>query len=239
MARATMTVERSYSRTRSTAHEKSTKTNQKRRISIDAGTVDLLNAYHEQCRRQCEALGVTLARDAFVFSGNPDFSTPLLPDTATQRYRRLAKRLDLRSTRLHALRHYSATELLIAGVDLRTVAGRLGHGSGGATTLRFYAAWVDESDRRAADAIANAMPRPQPGRREPRSPYEKLAAGLRAAIESGQLPATEPLPTVIELAAEHKVSAGTVNRAVSLLKAQGLVDVRRGRRAIVTPTKSE
>ncbi len=28
--------------------------------------------------------------------------------------------------------HYSATELLTAGVDLRTVAGRLGHGGGGA-----------------------------------------------------------------------------------------------------------
>jgi integrase len=234
LARATMTVERSYSRTRSRAREKSTKTNQKRRISLDAGTVDLLNAYHEHSRQQCEVLNVALARDAFVFSGSPDFSTPLLPATATQRYRRLARRLGLRSTRLHALRHYSATELLIAGVDLRTVAGRLGHGSGGATTLRFYAAWVDESDRRAADAIAKTMPRPGPGRREPRNPYEKLAAGLRAAIESGQLPAGEPLPTVLELAAEHEVSAGTINRAVAVLKAEGLIDVRRGKRAIVT-----
>jgi integrase len=42
---------------------------------------------------------------------------------------------------LHALRHYSATELLAAGVDLRTVAGRLGHAGGGTTTLRVYAAW--------------------------------------------------------------------------------------------------
>jgi integrase len=235
LARATMTIERSYSRTRSRAREKSTKTNQKRRISLDAGTVDLLNAYHEQCRRQCDALNQTLARDAFVFSGSPDFSTPLLPDTATQRYRRLATRLGLRSTRLHALRHYSATELLIAGVDLRTVAGRLGHGSGGATTLRFYAAWVDESDRRAADAIAIAMPRPDPGRRELlRNPYEILAAELRAAIQSGQLPFGAPLPTVAELAAEHEVSPGTVNRAVALLKTEGLIDVQRGKRAIVS-----
>jgi hypothetical protein len=33
--------------------------------------------------------------------------------------------------------------LLTAGVDLRTVAGRLGHGDG-TTTLRHYAAWVSE-----------------------------------------------------------------------------------------------
>ncbi len=42
---------------------------------------------------------------------------------------------------------------LSAGVDLRTVAGRLGHGGGGATTLRVYAAWVSESDRRAAEIL--------------------------------------------------------------------------------------
>jgi hypothetical protein len=38
----------------------------------------------------------------------------------------------------------------------------LGHGSGGATTLRFYAAWVAEADHRAADAIGNLMPRRPP-----------------------------------------------------------------------------
>jgi Phage integrase family len=63
---------------------------------------------------------------------------------------RLARKLGLRSTRLHALRHYSATELIAAGADIRTVAGRLGHGSGGATTLKIYAAWVDEAGQRAA-----------------------------------------------------------------------------------------
>jgi integrase len=61
---------------------------------------------------------------------------------------------------LHALRHYSATELLTAGVDVRTVAGRLGHGGGGATTLRVYAAFVDEADRRAAEILGSRMKRP-------------------------------------------------------------------------------
>ena len=65
-------------------------------------------------------------------------------------------------THLHALRHYSATELISAGVDIRTVAGRLGHGGGGATTLRVYAAWVSESDKRAADILAGRM-RPPAG----------------------------------------------------------------------------
>ncbi|HEV7789488.1 MAG TPA: hypothetical protein VGP05_10800, partial [Pseudonocardia sp.] len=37
---------------------------------------------------------------------------------------------------LKNLRHFNATQLLAAGVDLRTTAGRLGHSDGGATTLR-------------------------------------------------------------------------------------------------------
>jgi hypothetical protein len=35
-------------------------------------------------------------------------------------------------THVHALRHYSATELIAADVDVRTVAGHLRHGGGGA-----------------------------------------------------------------------------------------------------------
>ena len=76
----------------------------------------------------------------------------------TRRYKRLANKLGLDS-HLHALRHYSATELLTAGVDLRTVAGRLGHGGGGATTLRVYAAWVAASDRKAAEILGSQMPK--------------------------------------------------------------------------------
>jgi integrase len=51
---------------------------------------------------------------------------------------------------------------LTAGVDLRTVAGRLGHSGGGATTLRVYAAWVQASDRKAAEILASRVPRRRP-----------------------------------------------------------------------------
>src|SRR5437870_1636271 len=57
-----------------------------------------------------------------------------------------------------------------AGVDLRTVAGRLGHAGGGATTLRVYAAWVGECDRR---------------RRNPRQPLTSAKAGpMTGALET-------------------------------------------------------
>jgi integrase len=40
---------------------------------------------------------------------------------------------------IKGLRHYTASQLLAARFDLRNTAARLGHGSGGATTLRHYA----------------------------------------------------------------------------------------------------
>lgn len=80
-----------------------------------------------------------LSPDAFVFSDELDGSTFKIPDSLTQRYERLAERLGIETT-LHKLRHYSATELILTGVDIRTVAGRLGHSGGGTTTLRTYTA---------------------------------------------------------------------------------------------------
>ena len=66
----------------------------------------------------------------------------------SHRFKRLAARLGV-DAHLHTLRHDAATEPLTAGVDLRTVAGRLGHGDG-SLTLRHFAAWVSDADQRAA-----------------------------------------------------------------------------------------
>jgi integrase len=137
--------------------EKDTKTHQQRRVVVDAETVEVLREHLERCRARAAALGIELPAGAHVFSRSPDGSTPLVPDSVSQRYDRMTQRLKIKTT-LHKLRHYSATELIAAGVDVRTVAGRLGHGGGGATTLRVYAAWTSEADQRAAVAIAGRMP---------------------------------------------------------------------------------
>lgn len=141
--------------------------------------------------------------------------------------------MDIRSTRFHALRHYSATELIAAGVDIRTVAGRLGQSGGGATTLRVYAAWVNDAGRRTATTMAGLIPRPVVALRPPRGPYEVIAADLREQIDTGQLRDGDQLPAIVELAAAHNVSVGIVHRAVDLLRQEGLLTVSRGRRAIV------
>jgi integrase len=140
--------------------DKDTKTHQSRRIALDSETVALLRDQKQRVHQRVDLLGGSFSDDLFVFSGTraPDHARPYSPNAVTQRYKDMAARLDIR-THLHALRHYSATELLSAGVDLRTVAGRLGHGGGGATTLRVYAAWVAASDRKAAEILGSRMPK--------------------------------------------------------------------------------
>jgi integrase len=146
---------------------KDTKTHQQRRIALSPESITVLRAHLDRSARKAAALGAELAHDAFLFSSAPDSSTPMLPGTVTKKYARQARALGIES-HLHELRHYSATELVAAGVDLRTVAGRMGHGGGGATTLRVYAAWVPESDRRAASALSNALPTPVEHPQDPR-----------------------------------------------------------------------
>jgi integrase len=213
--------------------EKRTKTNQTRRVALDEHCVSQLRELRERRQAACAALGVPWARDSFVFSRAADGSTPLTPSSVTQRYRKLATKLGLRSTRLHSLRHYSATELIAAGVDVRTVAGRLGHGSGGTTTLRTYAGWNADADRRAADKVATLVPRPEPALRKAQSPYEVLAANIRASIVSGALSPGDQLPTLAELAAEHHMAPNTAARAIAMLRDEGLLGVSRGRPAVV------
>ncbi|ONI67060.1 site-specific integrase [Kribbella sp. ALI-6-A] len=212
---------------------KDTKTHQHRRLTLDTGTVALLREHRAACDETATKLKTKLGPDAFVFSLAPDNSEHLIPDSVSQRYSKMAARLDI-DTHLHNLRHYSATELIAAGVDIRTVAGRLGHGGGGTTTLRVYTAFVSEADQRAASALFERLPtRPQPlGGRErilsdPHAPYEAIAAKLCAAIESGLLPEGSILPTTKQLAQQHGVSEGTIRRALDLLRAWNRLDESR------------
>jgi integrase len=58
--------------------------------------------------------------------------------------------------RLHDLRHWSATQAIGQGHDIRTVAGRLGHANP-AMTLRVYAHVVEAADRSVAASLASAL----------------------------------------------------------------------------------
>jgi GntR family transcriptional regulator len=65
------------------------------------------------------------------------------------------------------------------------------------------------------------------------SQYRQLADLLREAIVRGDYPPGSKFPSEPELAAEHKLSRPTVNRALLVLRAEGLIRVERGRGTIV------
>ncbi len=128
-------------------------------VNLDPDTIAILTAHKQLAARQCAQLGTTLDDDSFLFSYAPDHRRHCDPDAITHRYAKMTANLGI-DTHLHALRHYSATELIAAGVDVRTVAGRLGRGGGGATTLRVYAVWLAATDKQAAGLLASRLPKP-------------------------------------------------------------------------------
>ncbi|MEH2940202.1 tyrosine-type recombinase/integrase [Lawsonibacter sp. JLR.KK007] len=56
----------------------------------------------------------------------------------------------------HGLRHTSATLLIASQQDVKTVSTRLGH-SQTSTTMNIYAHALQESDRKAADALETLL----------------------------------------------------------------------------------
>jgi integrase len=104
------------------------------------------------------SVGVKLRDDAYLFSNDPAHSRPWNPDWATHK---VAEAADAAAVKLDIKggRHYTASQLLAGGFDLRNTAARLGHSGGGATTLRHYADPVPEVDRRAAAYLAKLTAR--------------------------------------------------------------------------------
>ena len=102
------------------------------------------------------AFHAELIEGSYVFSNAVDASVPWYPDSVSRGFKRLCAAEGLHAVRLHDLRHFVATQLLSAGVDVRTVAGRLGHRNA-ATTLNVYAHFLEQSDKAAANIIGNMI----------------------------------------------------------------------------------
>jgi len=132
---------------------KDSKTHQDRYLAIDPVTCAILREHLDAVRAELPAVGLELPEDAYVFSNDPMGASPWNPDWATHKASDLAAAAGVKLN-IKGLRHYTASQLLAARFDLRNTAARLGHGIGGATTLRHYADPVSEVDRRAAAYLA-------------------------------------------------------------------------------------
>jgi integrase len=144
---------------------RSTKTGLIRRMAIDSATSAVLAIQKDLAAQRCETVGVALEPDAFFWSQAPNYSEPLRPGRVTSRFAELRDEVGLQGVRFHHLRHFAATVMLAGGVDVRTVASRLGH-SRPTLALQTYAHVMEVTDRRAAEIVGASIATSPPVRPE-------------------------------------------------------------------------
>lgn len=121
-----------------------------RKVSINSALLDLISEY-----RQSQKLQGFLCQDnnkLFVMWNG----MPMHTYTLTKWFPKFLKRSKLPPLNFHGLRHTSATFLISKGMDVQTVAGRLGH-STSAATQNIYSHFLESKDRQAADLMEKSF----------------------------------------------------------------------------------
>lgn len=121
-----------------------------RLISVPRDTIELLEELRqEQLKRQAEA-GVAVD---FVFCQETG-EKPLHPDSLGDWLTKFAKRHDLPHLNPHGFRHSMASLLISEGMDIVTVAARLGH-ENPSTTASIYSHIIEGKDKESSDIISS------------------------------------------------------------------------------------
>jgi GntR family transcriptional regulator len=74
---------------------------------------------------------------------------------------------------------------------------------------------------------------------DPENLHEQVAGAVRRAIADGEIRPGERLPPARDLAAVLQVNSNTVLRALRMLRAEGLLEFRRGRGITVVGTPQQ
>jgi integrase len=121
---ATLSINRGLIAVDYDLHETRGKTaNARRRIDLDATTVDVISAWRRWQHTEQRAAGIESRGWMFTDADGE----PIHPHAISQSFERIARRADLRVIRLHDLRHTHGTMLIAAGVPVKVVSERLGH----------------------------------------------------------------------------------------------------------------
>lgn len=81
---------------------------------------------------------------------------PMHPNTPYDWFNKFQKAHNLPHYSIHALRHTTATLLILDGVNEKLVSGRLGHSST-STTTNIYAEYIQEADALVSDTLDNII----------------------------------------------------------------------------------
>ena len=105
-----------------------TKTDKSRRmVSLSPSTTIVLREHRELHEKMRQSLGLTLTNEDLVFCQID--GKPLLPDSITHAWMKLARRTGMKGIRLHDARHTHASLMLKQGIHPKIVQERLGHSS--------------------------------------------------------------------------------------------------------------
>ena len=153
--RATIKVEHSLEQTKAGLRFKGPKSKHGRRsISLPPSAVTTLNKHRREQLEIRMALGMGKPdADALVFCNHD--GTPISPNSFSVTWGTAIKRAGFDAT-FHACRHSHASALISAGIDVVSVARRLGHSSP-VITLSTYAHLFENKDDTAADAIEKIL----------------------------------------------------------------------------------
>jgi integrase len=132
------------------------KTHQRRSLALDVFSQSVLFKHRERAETWAADAQVPFNPEGYVLTIDPTGNEPTKPDSLGQAFGRLCAKTGRNGLTLHSLRHFAATYLVASGVDVRTVAGRLGH-SDPSLTLRIYSAAVTERDRHAAGVLGSLL----------------------------------------------------------------------------------
>jgi len=146
----------------------------RRAVALDPETVIVLRALRSRQRRHLGEDAV--ASGAWVFTHRD--GSPLAPNFLTATFIGLVAGTGLPPVRLHDLRHGAATLMLLAGMELKTIADQLGHSSVVLTADTYLSVAVElglKSAEEAARLVLKAGSRPPNGGRARRRTAPVLA----------------------------------------------------------------
>jgi integrase len=171
VAGKTLRIERSLERAGGASRLKAPKTSRGVRvITINAELLELLHAERERHLRieagvpdgvQVDLGLIRLPEGALIFPGAPregsgfDFTVPRNPNTVTNIFHGMVRKLGFPKLRFHDLRGTAITRMLNAGIPPHLVARRHGHDP--AVMLRAYAKALPQDDAAAAQIMGDEL----------------------------------------------------------------------------------
>lgn len=120
-----------------------------RTVTINDSCVELLKLLKAEKISKAQKLGSAWVEGDWIFTQwNGEMMNPMTP---TKQFPKFLDKYGLKHRKFHALRHTSATLLLYAGVNIKQVQGRLGHGD--IETTNKYLHLIEEADVEAVNKL--------------------------------------------------------------------------------------